>query len=168
VKRILLIILVTGVLLLGACGGNPNKHYVNEELGYSIDYPKEWFLEEVNPTRTGIRPGDSASKQIQIDAYIGSPSSTLMPDALLATSYETKLWQALKPFGFTDLNISVNKRGTEKWDWEIAFTVIYEDTLLQGGEFIKETESITYTIFFLQSEDWPEGQEVINSFSLVQ
>ena len=166
-KRILLVILVTGVLLLSACGG-PNKHYVNEELGYSIDYPKDWFLEEINPTEIGIRPGDSAYNQIQIDAYIGSPSSTLMPDVLLATSYETKLWQALNTFGFTDLNISVNERGTEKWDWVIAFTVIHEDTLLQGGEFIKETESITYTIFFLQSEDWPEGQEVIDSFSLVQ
>jgi len=166
-KRILLIILVTGVLLLGACGG-AIKHYANEEFGYSIDYPEDWFLEEISPTKIGIRTGNIAYNQIQIDAYIGGPASTLMSDALLAVEYENRLWQSFSTIGGTDLKVSVNERATGKWDWVIVFTVIYEDALLQGGEFIKETESITYTIFFIQSADWPEGQEVIDSFSLVQ
>jgi hypothetical protein len=166
-KRILLIILVTGVILLGACGG-PNKHYVNEEFGYSIDYPKGWLQEEISSTRIGIKPEDSTYNQIQIDAYTGAPASASTADVFLAITYEADLQQALSTFGCTDLNISINERTTGKWDWMIFFTVIYEGTPLDGGEFIKETESITYTIFFIQSADWPEGQEVIDSFSLVQ
>lgn len=166
-KRILLIVLVTSVLLLGACGG-ANTHYVNEEFGYSIDYPQDWFLEEISPTKIGIRTGTSAYNQIQIEAFAGGPASTLMSDAVLAVEYENRLWQSFSTIGGTELNVSVNERATGQWDWVVVFTVIYEGALLQGWEFIKETESITYTIFFIQSADWPEGQEVVDSFSLVQ
>ncbi len=61
-KRILLSILVIGILLLSACGAPSETqlvHYVNKEFGYSIDYPKGWLLEELNPNEIGIKPKDS-------------------------------------------------------------------------------------------------------------
>lgn len=166
-KRILLMIMVIGILLLGACV-NPNKHYVNEEFGYSIDYPKDWIMEELSSNSIGIKPTDSAFNQIQIFAYAGQSLAGSMPDLMLVEMYDADLRQSLGASGYTDIDIPVNTRGADKWDWEIAFTAIYEDIPLQGGEFIKETESMTYAVFYIRSGNWLEGQAVMDSFSLTQ
>jgi hypothetical protein len=178
-KRILLPILIIGVLLLGACGApsTPSDeaptqpqftHYVNKEFGFSVNYPKDWILEELNPNEIGIKPEDSEYNQVQIGAYIGEPIIASMPESWVAASTEAGLQQFFDMLGGTNLNIFVNEPASGKWDWVVAFTVIYEDTSLQGGQFIKETESISYTLFFIHCMDWPEGQEVINSFRLIE
>jgi len=167
-KRILLIIPVIGVLLLGACATTPGgqlTHYVNEELNFSIDYPNGWIMEELDSDKIGIMPGGGGYNQIQITAYVVEPAIASTPESLVASMYEAILQLFAETFGGIDLYISVNEPASGKWDWVAAFTLTHEDTPLQGGLFIKETESITYTIFFLQSTDWPEGQEVIDSFS---
>lgn len=165
-KRTLLLILALGVVLLGACSANPIKHYVNEEFGYSIDYPKDWILEEFNPNEIGIMPKDSDYNQIQIGAFHGEPMIGSLSESLVATSTEVSLQQSFDMLGGTNLNIIVNEPASGKWDWVVTFTVIYEDTQLRGGEYIKEIESTTYTIFYVQNGDWSEGWEVIDSFSL--
>jgi len=169
-----------GVLLLSACGSPntessteaPNQpqftHYANEEFGFSVDYPTGWILEEVDLDKIGIKPEESAYNQIMISAHIGKPTIASMPEVMIAVANEASLQQFFDALGFTDLNVSVNEPASGKWDWVVAFTVIYEDIPLQGGQFIKETESISYTLFFTQCMDWPEGQEVINSFSLTE
>ncbi len=170
-KRIFLMILVIGVLLLGACGessGNGITHYVSEEFSYSIDYPEDWIMEELDPNRIGIAPSESGFNQIQVNAYLGEPTIASTPDTMVQTANESDLQQFADTLGDVDLTISVNERSSGKWDWVAAFTLTYEDVPLEGGLFIKETETITYTIFFLQSEDWPEGQEVIDSFSVIE
>jgi hypothetical protein len=51
----------------------------------------------------------------------------------------------------------------------MVFTVIYEDTPLMGSYLIKETQSTTYTLVYLQvtSIDWPEGTDALDSFMLL-
>ncbi len=160
--------------MLGACG-SPNTdsspeftHYVNAEFGFSVDYPTDWILEEVDLGKIGIKPEESAYNQIMISAYVGSPAFASSPEFMISTSNEASLRQFFEALGFTDLTILVNEPASEKWDWVMTFTVFYEDIPLQGGQFIKETESVYYTLFFLQNTDWPEGQEVIDSFSLTE
>jgi hypothetical protein len=169
-KRILLAALIVGVWLLGACGssGNDTYHYVNNEFGYSIDCPADWNIETLGPTRIGIGTAEGGYNQIQIDAAVGASLITSMSDQQAAETCSENVRQAFNALGATDISIPVNKRGTDKWSWELAFTVTYEDTPLQGGEFILETETTTYTIFYLYSAAWPEGMEVIDSFSPIE
>jgi len=169
-KRILPI-LVIGVLLLSACGAPAETkvtHYVNKEFGFSIDYPKGWILEELNPNEIGIKPEESEYNQIQIGAYAGEPIIASMPESWVAAANEAGLQQFFDVLGGTNLNIFINEPASGKWDWVVTFTVIYEDTPLQGSFFIKETESTCYTLTLIQCMDWPEGQEVINSFRLTE
>jgi hypothetical protein len=173
VQRILLSVLVIGVLSLVACGAPSTApptqvHYVNEEFSFSIDYPKGWILEELNPNEIGIKPKDSEYNQVQIGAYAGEPIIGTLPESLVAAANEAGLQQFFDTLGARNLNIFVNEPASGKWDWVVAFTVIHEDTPLQGGQFIKETESVSYTLFFIQCMDWPEGQEVINSFRITE
>ena len=49
-----------------------------------------------------------------------------------------------------------------------GFTVIYENTPLQGSFFMKETKSTSYTLMLIQALDWPEGLAVMNSFRLTE
>jgi hypothetical protein len=160
-------ILVVGILSLGACGSQ-TTHYVSEEFGYSVDYPKDWIVEELSSTSIGIKPAYNAFNQIQIFAYAGQPLASSMSDLLIIEMYDANLRQSLNASGYTDIDIPVNTGGEDKWDWEIAFTATYEGFPIQGGEFIKETESMTYTVFYIQSGDWLEGQEVMDSFSLTE
>lgn len=167
-KRIFLIILVVGVLSLGACVTDPITHYVNEELGFSIDYPRDWFMEELSSSTIGIKPTDSAYNEIQIFAEVGTSLTSEMTDLLRAEMYSSNLQQIFSAEDYTDFSMTTNQRTTGQWDWVATFSVTYEDTPLQGGELIKETESMSYTIFYLQSGDWLEGEEVMDSFSPIQ
>lgn len=166
-KRISLLIMVIGVFLLGACG-SPITHYVSEEFGYSIDYPKDWIMEELDENKTGVMPGDGSYNQIQIHSRVGEPVIASTSESMFAITQESDLQLLAETLGSTDLYITTNEPASGQWDWEVVFNLTYEDTQLQGGLFIKETETITYTVFYLQSTDWLEGQEVINSFSLTE
>ena len=175
-KRILLPILVIGVLLLSACSAPATApptepqfmHYVNKEFGFSIDYPKGWLLEKLNPNEVGIKPKDSEYNQIQIAAYAGEPMIGSMPESWVVASTEASLRQFFDVLGGTNLNVFINEPATGKWDWVAGFTVVYEDTPLQGSLSIKETKSTCYTLILIQCMDWPEGQEVISSFRLTE
>jgi hypothetical protein len=165
-KVMLLPLLVIGVLLLSACGAPATTqpaeaptepqfvHYVNEEFGYSIDYPKGWLLEELNPNEIGIKPKDSEYNQVQIGAYAGEPIIGSLPESWVAAANEAGLQQFFDVLGASNLNVFINEPASGKWDWVVSFTVIYEDTPLQGGQFIKETKSVSYTLFFIQRSDW--------------
>jgi hypothetical protein len=167
-KRILSPILVIGILLLSACGAPTTVHYVNEEFGFSVDYPKGWILEEINPNEIGIMPRDSDYNQIQIGAFPGEPIMGSLPESQVAALTEAMIQQFFDMMGGTNLNVFINEPASGKWDWTASFTVIYEDTPLQGVFLIKETETISYTLTLIQCLDWPEGQEVLNSFSLTE
>ncbi len=162
------VIVLLGILLLSmfACGGGELVHYTNNEFGYSIDYPNGWLFEKLNPNEIGIMPKDSAYNQIQISAYFGEPMIGSMPDSWVAASNEAGLQLFFDMLGGRNLNVFINEPASGKWDWVAAFTVIYEDTPLHGEMFIRETESITYTLMLIQvaGMDWPEGQDVVNSF----
>lgn len=169
-KRILLPILVIGILLLSACGAPSETqlvHYVNKEFGFSVDYPKGWLLEELNPNEIGIKPRDNDYNQIQICAFHGEPMIGALSESWVAASIEASLQQFFDMLGGTNLNVFINEPASGKWDWVASFTVIYEDTPLQGSFLIKETESACYTLTLIQCMDWPEGQEIINSFTLI-
>ena len=181
-----LLLVVALVLLLASCvlscgeGSNTPSappepeyvHYVNEEFEFSLDYPEDWLLEEVNPNEVGIRPKDSEYNQIQIGAYDAEPIIGLFEDSFIVSSHKASLQQFFDMMGASDLEILVNERASGMWDWVVSFTVVYEDTPLQGGEFIKERyisedEFIIYSLFYMHSMDWPEGIKVIDSFTVI-
>ena len=167
-KRILLIIMAIGILLLGACNGSGGEltHYVNEQYGYSIDYPSDWLLEELSDNETGVMPPDAHYNQIQISSFPGEPTLDLMEDSAIRTSNEAVLQMLADQLSATDMELTVNERSEEQWDWVVEFTMTLPgDVTLEGGLLIKETSTITYNIFYIQSADWPEGQEVIDSFT---
>ena len=170
-KRVLLSVLVIGILLLSACG-TPSEtqlvHYENKEFGYSVDYPKDWILDELNPNEIGIMPRDSEYNQIQIGAFHGEPMIGSLSESWVADLTEAGLQQFFETLGGTNLNVFINEPASGKWDWVAAFTVTYENTPLQGSFLMKETETISYTLMLIQCLDWPEGQEVINSFRLTE
>lgn len=170
-KRILLPTLVIGILLLSACGASSETqlvHYVNKEFGYSIDYPKGWLLEELNPNEIGIKPKDSKYNQIQIGGFHEEPIIGSIPESWGAASIEAILQQFFDMLGGTNLNVFINEPTSGKWDWMAGFTVIYESTPLQGSFFMKETKSTSYTLMLIQALDWPEGLAVMNSFRLIE
>lgn len=147
-------------------------HYVNEEFGFSIDYPEDWLLEEVNPNEVGIRPKDSKYNQIQIGAYEAQPIIGVYEESFVAASHKASLQQFFDMLGASDLDVLVNEPASGMWDWVVSFTVIYEDIPIQGGEFIKEhhiteDECLVYSLFYMQSTDWPEGIKVIDSFRVI-
>lgn len=174
----LVLLLASCVLSCGEGGNTPSAlpepeyvHYVNEEFEFSIDYPKEWLLEEVNPNEVGIKPEDSKYNQIQIGVYDAKPIIGVYEESFIVSSHETGLRQYFDALGACELEILVNERASGMWDWVVRFTVIYEDTPLQGGEFIREYyfsegECLVYSLFYMHSEDWPEGLEVIDSFTI--
>jgi len=185
-----LLLVVALVLLLASCilacgkdGDRPPSappmpepepeyvHYVNEEFEFSLDYPKGWLLEEVNPNEVGIRPKDSEYNQIQIGAYEAEPIIGVYEESFIVSSHKASLQQFFDMMGASDLEILVNERASGMWDWVVSFTVIYEDTPLQGGELIKERyisedEFLVYSLFYMYSMDWPDGLKVIDSFTI--
>ena len=170
-QRILLPILVIGVLLLSACGASSETrltHYANKEFGYSIDYPKGWILEELNPNEIGIMPRDSEYNQIQIYASAGEPVLGSLSESQIASLTEAWLQQFFDVMGASNLNVFINEPASGKWDWRVCFTVIYEETPLQGVTVMKETSSTSYILSLIECLDWPEGQEVIDSFRLTE
>jgi len=146
-------------------------HYVNEEFEFSIDYPEGWLLEEVSPNEVGIKPKDSEYNQIQIGAYDAKPIIGVYEEAFIVSVHETSLRRYFDALGAYELEILVNERASGMWDWVVRFTVVYEDTPLQGGELINEyyfseDEVLVYSLFYMYSEDWPDGFEVIDSFTI--
>jgi hypothetical protein len=167
-KRILLIIMAAGILLLGACNGGSVEltHYVNEQYGYSIDYPSDWLLEELSDNETGVMPPNANYNQIQISSFPGEPTLDLMEDEAIRSTNESVLQLLADQLEALEMEITVNERSEEQWDWVVEFTISLQgDVTLEGGLLIKETPTITYNIFYIQSADWPEGQEVIDSFT---
>jgi hypothetical protein len=184
-KRILLTTLVIGIPLLGACGAPstttpeptvPAKappqpqfvNYVNKEFGFSIDYPKGWLLEKLNPNEIGIKPSDSKYNQIQIGAWNEPAGINKLPDRLAVASTKASLEQFFGALGATNINIFVNERAKGKWDWMAGFTLTYKDASLQGVFYMKDTPTNSYTIILIEQIDWPEGIAVVNSFRLTE
>lgn len=174
-KLILLTLLGVLVLSMFACVGREGEgtsatpelvHYANSEFGYSIDYPKGWLFEQLNPNEIGVKPRDSEYNQVQIAAYFGEPMIGSVPESWVAASIEASLQQFFDLLGGRDLNVFFNEPASGKWDWVAGFTVIYEDTPLQGQMLVTETESVTYVLMLVQFMDWPEGQDVVDSFRI--
>jgi hypothetical protein len=146
-------------------------HYVNEEFEFSIDYPEVWLLEEISPDMVGIKPEDSKYNQIQISVYDAEPIIGVYEESFIVSAYETSLRGYFDALGAYEPEIIVNERASGVWDWVVRFSVIYEDTPLQGGELIKERyisedEFLIYSLFYMHSDDWPDGFEVIDSFTI--
>ncbi len=143
--------------------------YTNEEFGYRIDYPKNWALVELNPNEMVLGPKDKEYEQIQIGSFSTEPILDLFSESQLAALNEISLQQFFDGLGATNLNIAINERIYEKWDWFMFFTVIYQDTPLTGSYVVKETPSMTYTLLFVQATgaDWQEGIDVVASFTLI-
>lgn len=167
--------LLAGLLLLAAtasivvsCSSGTHTHYANKEYSYSIDYPRSWVFEQINPNEVGIKPRDSQFNQIQISAEPGSPVIDLLEEAEGAALMESSLRYTFGLMGASNLNVLINTSTVGKWDWQLDFTFVYENTQLKGSMRIKETASISYTLTIIQRGAWPESSEVIDSFTLTR
>lgn len=174
-KKLCLLLTVVSVLWLLACAAPQDEpvnqgqvvHYVNNELVFSIDYPGNWQLEEVDPNEIVIRPRDSEYNQIRIGARSDYPMLYYVSEPSVAATVETALQQFFDELGASDLNIVFNERVHEEWDWIAQFTVTYGGRPLDGVQFMKQIEPMTYWLFIMKYMDWPEGFEVISSFKLL-
>jgi len=157
-------------------------HYENEEFGFGFDYPEDWLQEEVASdgigTGTGlgigigIKPTDSEHNQIQISVDANAyPVLIAFGESYFADLRTYSLEQFFEQLGANNLNILVNERVRGMWDWETTFNVTYEDTPLEGGVFVREKyvsdeECTLYSLFYVHSNDWPEGLKVVDSFAI--
>ena len=169
-KQVLLSILVVAILLLGACGapGTQLVHYVNEEFGFSIDYPEGWLLESLSPIQIRIEPGDSEYNEIHVITFPAEAEISSIPASVFAVQVEEGLEQFLKESGASDMTIFINEPSSGKWDWEVHFAALYGDTSVKGQLLMKGTKSTYYALAVIHRFSWPEGLDVINSFRLIE
>lgn len=171
-KLVVICLLCSAVVGVLGCShssdDSPPKEYLNHEYGYAITYPGNWYFEEFNPNEIGVKPRDNQYNQIQIHSEHGQPLIGVIANSLYAASVEAALQQFYDVLGARNLNVFVNGPASGKWDWVAVFTVIYDETPLQGAMFIKETQSTCYTLVLIRLGDWPEGQAVFESFRLIR
>jgi len=153
------------------CGGTSTTsdlvRRTNTEFGYSIVFPGDWLFEEMNYNEVTLRPTDSQYDQIQIGAYFVEPVIGSVSESMFADSIEASVKEFFDALGGANLDVYVNTPATGKWDWVALFTVDLQEVPLQGEVMVKETDSISYLVFLVQTmADWPEGQSAIDSFTL--
>ena len=165
-KRVLLI-LVLGVLLLGACGSPTTAPpaeevstnwatYRNPTYGYTIDYPRDWDLDTSEaPEDVSIYPPTTALAAVTIMVFEGSlPIDTrtgLFQDSYLASWENSKV---------------ISSRSLEgKWQWIIEFTYTFEGVHLRGEAYFGETLDYQYDVTWEGQVGWASAcKEVAETF----
>ena len=164
-----LVNLVAGSIV--GCGGAEKDytHYINTEFGYSLDYPSDWYLDELSPSEIAIGPQSDEFSQIQVAASPGAPVLKSLTPEMAAANTEADLYLFFDVLECTHLSIFLNEAVSGKWDWKAVFTVTCQGTSLLGAKFIKENPSITYTLLILSPRRTgvDEGWDVVDSFELV-
>lgn len=142
--------------------------YTSSDFSYSIDYPKCWHFEQINDNEISIKPKDSNYTRIEIGAYHEEPMIGSVPESLYATIMEVGIELFYGELDCTNVNIYINEPASGKWDWVTAYTVTCDGMQLEGQSLIKETQSTAYNLAVGHAAgvDWPEGQDVVNSFSI--
>lgn len=145
-------------------------HYTNSEFGYSLDYPKCWLFQSHDDNNGISIVSKDREFMLMITAgnhqepFIGS-----MPNLWFADLTEESIESVFCAGDCTNLNVYMNEPALGKWDWVAAFTLTCYGTPSQGEHFIKETQSTSYFFWVIQKSlvDWSEGQDVLNSFKVV-
>ncbi len=163
-----LMLILTGPIV-GCSGAEESSiRYVNEEYGYSIQYPRGWVLDKSDPTAIYVYPENEKYNQINIHASHGEPVRDVFSESEFALLNKVWLQSRLAALGGSDLKVIVNEPMSGKWDWIVRYTFILEGTLLQGVWVLKETSSTAYDLGLIRSSQWPEGQQVMDSFEIVR
>ena len=162
-----LIPLLLLVSLVG-CAKEP-IHYVNEDFGYIMSYPEDWIFIELNENVIVIKAETKTKNQIQVGAFPGESGITSLPEAQTALMVEELLKEAFDTLGHNILELTCNESlSDDKWDWEATFEVYCTDLVMNGAYYIKETPELTYTLFLLTEEEWPEAVSVLEAFYFIQ
>ena len=87
---------------------------------------------------------------------------------MVAAVTEASLEMFFSILGCENYSISTNEPVSGKWDWKASFTAVCGGTHLSGSYFVKETTSVTYTVFIVYptAEESTEGWAVIDSFTV--
>ncbi len=168
-KSKLLIALIPLLLLVSliGCAREP-IHYVNEEFGYILSYPRDWIFIELSENVIVIKSEVKTENQIQVGAFPNGNGITSLPAAQTAEMVEQLLKEAFDTLGYNILELTSNESISNKWHWKATFEVYVDDAVLKGAYYIKETPSLTYTLFLLTEEAWPEAISVLESFYFIQ
>lgn len=168
-KSKLLITLIPLLVLVSLVGCSHEPiHYVNEELGYIVSYPRDWIFIELSENVIVIKQEVKTENQIQVGAFPDGNGIISLPEVQTAEIVEQLLKEAFDTLGHNILEVTSNEPISNKWDWETTFEVYVGDAVLKGAYYIKETPSLTYTLFLLTEEDWPEAISVLESFYFIQ
>ncbi|MFC1992771.1 hypothetical protein ACFLV3_03040 [Chloroflexota bacterium] len=171
-KKLCLLLTAVVMLWLPACAVPQNGlvnqgqilQYKNEELAFSIAYPGNWQLVELSLNEILISPPDSEYNQVRVRVQSDFPELYYISETGVASTIETTLQQFFDLIGASNLDIVLNERLQGDWDWIAQFTVNYGGKTLDGFQFMKQADSVTYWVFIMKYANWPEGSEVIDSF----
>lgn len=154
--------------LIGCSGAEETKvRYVNEQYGYSIEYPRGWVLDESDPAAVYLSPKNEKYNQINIHASHGEPVLDLLSKSQFTLLNKAWLQSRLAALGGGDLKVSVNEPTLGKWDWTVRYTFSLQGKLLRGVWVLRETSSTAYDLGIIESSEWPEGHEVMDSFEVL-
>jgi len=137
-------------------------HYTNTKGAYSVEYPSGWQLEEINPEEIEIGPKGSYNR-VQIGAFKDVPT---VPDELLGPLGEANIRSFCGAKGFENVTIITNEAATGKWDWVTTYSFSYEGMPFFGTFLVKRTPTRLYTFAIIQSGDFPEALDVLDSFTI--
>jgi hypothetical protein len=115
-----LVNLVAGSII--GCGRAEKEyvHYTNTEFGYSLDYPSDWYLEQLDPNEIAIGPYTDEFSQIQVVASPGAPVLKPLTPEMAAANTEASLYLFFKEtpsITYIILILSPRRTGfAEGWD----------------------------------------------------
>lgn len=144
--------------------------YERKDLGFSIEHPKDWDVEEFNDNEIGIKPEDGIGTEIQMGAFNATPFLTVMPTDEAASLIELSLQEFVNSIEGDELTmISIESTGnnTNGWYWIALFFYYYEGLPMRGGYYIQETETMSYTLIYTSRAQLSEIDKIIHSFRVI-
>ena len=174
-KVLLLFYILILTSLTAACSPakgelNPSFwQYKRDDLGFSIEYPKDWIIEEFNNNEIGIKPRDGTNTEIQIGAFSGTPILSTMPADEATILIEASLYvfvNSLEGSGLIMISNEPAGSNSNDWDWVARFFYYYEGLPVRGGYYLQETSTMSYTLIFISGTQPPEIDKVIDSFTI--
>lgn len=135
-------------------------HYLNEEHGYSLDYPSNWVLDSSDARSVLITPVDSPMHQ-NLTVFVWASES-------LEDSVNFALTTARQTLG--DFTLLSSEPLDDTWDWFLGGTYIdSEFREVHYQQYLKATNNFQYTIIaFYELDSTPvEMQRIIDSFSVI-
>ena len=151
------VLLIVGLVFLLAssvisCGQTETwTTYHNPKYGYTIDYPRDWYLD---------------TSEAPEKVFIGCPSGDIsisVYDTRLPIEDRTRLFLAVLSLQ-EDNKVISNHSLDDKWEWVIEYTYRFEGEQGSGKAYFGETSDYQFVLCSFGEEGWVECEEVMETF----